>query len=107
MSTRKTAENEAPKARWPALMAAATAAEYLSMSADTFNRICRVQPVDLPFSGVRWRRKDLDAWIEGLPTRERKTRKAPERTPLDIPPPKQTPEERRARALSKVAGRGC
>lgn len=57
---------------WPLLMDALTAGLYLEVSADTFLSIVRragLRPVDLGVGVVRWRRRDIDDLVQGLPAR--------------------------------------
>lgn len=57
--------------RWPALMARATAAEYLDVSKSRFDQLRAALPSPVYYTGrtPRWRRTDLDAWIGGGETR--------------------------------------
>lgn len=88
---------------WPALMLRETAAAYCDMTPTQFDRQCPVGAVDQGWRGHRWKRTQLDAWIEALPTRMR-------RAPLDRPPlspaneggPPSTPEARRAASLARL-----
>lgn len=89
--------------RWPALMLKETAAEYCDMSAQQFDRQCHVAPVDQGWRGLRWKRRDLDQWIEAMPTKARKQSgalDAPEPANTDEPP--LSAEERRRRSLAKA-----
>lgn len=55
---------------WPALMSAAVAGAYLGMSASSFEVLAArrgLRRVKLDVRCTRWRRRDVDALIEGLP----------------------------------------
>ena len=55
-------------ARWPALMDRATAAEYLGCSVTTFDAARDCLPSPFPHSldsRPRWKRADIDRWLEG------------------------------------------
>lgn len=57
---------------WPILMNAETGALYLEISQASFQALVRrigVRPVDLGLGVVRWRRRDLDELVTGLPVR--------------------------------------
>lgn len=54
---------------WPALLTREQVCAYVGMSADSMSRVCPVPPVALGVKLLRWRRKDIDAWVEGLPSR--------------------------------------
>lgn len=86
---------------WPLLLTLVQTCAYLSVSEDTFKRICPVRPVAL---GVRrwWRRLDIDEWIAGLPAQL----KAGEPIALPTPIPQQLAgEERRLNALERASQR--
>src|SRR5262245_27325286 len=51
---------------WPELMRRETAAAYVDMTTQQFDRQCPVAPVDLGARGYRWKEAKLDAWIAGL-----------------------------------------
>lgn len=58
---------------WPALMNATTAALYLEISPASFQALARrnrVRSVDLGLNVTRWRRVDLDQFIETLPVKD-------------------------------------
>lgn len=56
---------------WPALMCRETFRAYLDDLGDaTLKAICPVAPVDLGNSVIRYRRSDVDRWIESLPLRQ-------------------------------------
>jgi hypothetical protein len=67
--TRRT-EPRVPEGAWPALMTVKTAAGYVDeRSAEEFRRkVGRIypEPIRLWGVGVRWRKTDLDNWIDGL-----------------------------------------
>jgi hypothetical protein len=50
----------------PRLMTLPTAAAYCDMSAGQFERQCPVAPIDYGWRGRRWRREDLDRWIDSM-----------------------------------------
>jgi len=54
---------------WPALLTREQVCAYVGMSADSFANACPVAPVILGVRLLRWRRSDIDAWVEGLPNR--------------------------------------
>lgn len=61
-----------PLPHWPALMDEATAAAYCSCSGPTFRALTskfKVQPISTDFRLLRWRKTDIDAMIDRLPTR--------------------------------------
>lgn len=94
--------------RWPALMTRETAAAYCDMSPVQFDSQCPVAPVDQGWRGLRWKRAKLDAWIENLPEKPRKTAAVAEQG-VDAPPapgpdapPAPTAEQRRAASLARM-----
>jgi hypothetical protein len=54
--------------RWPAALPLYMAAEYCSLSVDTFKEVCPVKPVQFTQStrGDRYLRTRLDAWLDTL-----------------------------------------
>lgn len=67
---RPRAIEEAPLPNWPILMGTAMAARYLSLDENSFALVTHragVQPVDLGFEMVRWRRNELDRLVNNLP----------------------------------------
>ena len=54
--------------RWPAALPLHMAAEYCSLSVDTFKEVCPVKPVQFTQStrGDRYLRTRLDAWLESV-----------------------------------------
>ena len=61
---------EAPLPNWPILMATAMAARYLSLDENSFALVTQragVRPVDLGLAMVRWRRSELDRFVNNLP----------------------------------------
>ena len=64
---------ERPLPHWPALMDEATGAAYCGeISAPTFRALTskyKVQPIETGFRLLRWKKADLDAMIDRLPTR--------------------------------------
>lgn len=89
--------------RWPALMLRETAAEYCDMSPVQFDRQCPVAPVDQGWRGLRWKRGDLDKWIEALPIKPRKESGALDApTPANTDEPELTPEARRQASLNRA-----
>ena len=100
-----TAPADIPDA-WPALLDKQLAAAFVRLSADTFDRICPVAPVDLGVHLLRWRRVDLEAWLAALPSRLRRAQlKAQDAAPQ--PEPVTDPaEERRLSAVERARSRG-
>lgn len=92
---------------WPALLTREQVCAYVGMSADSMARTCPVAPVALGVKLLRWRRKDIDAWIEGLPSRLlRHGRGASDDTaPIAPQPTKLAGEERRNDALARASQR--
>ena len=56
-------------ASWPQLLSRQQLSAYLTLSPDAISRICPVAPLELGVRVLRWRRADIDAWLEGLPVR--------------------------------------
>jgi hypothetical protein len=82
---------------WPALMDARLSAAYCDMAESTFRALAAlrgVRPVDLGLSVTRWRKRDLDALIDSLPTRGEP----------DAPPPALT-QDPAAEALERARKR--
>ena len=79
---------------WPELMRRETAAAYLDMTPQQFDRNCRVAAVDLGMRAHRWKKAKLDAWIAALDERGKK--------PSDEPAPEGTAEGRRAASLARI-----
>jgi hypothetical protein len=54
--------------RWPAALPLHMAAEYCSLSVDTFKEVCPVKPVQFTQStrGNRYLRASLDSWLSSL-----------------------------------------
>lgn len=66
--------------RWPELMTRAQAAEYLAMSETSFDsprQLAKLRSVKIPnTSMIRFRRWEIDKWIDTLPYGEGKFRGA-------------------------------
>jgi predicted DNA-binding transcriptional regulator AlpA len=92
---------------WPTLLTREQACAYVGMSADSMARTCPVPPVALGVKLLRWRRKDIDAWVEDLPSRLlRHGRGASGDTASVAPQPsKLAGEERRNSALARAGQR--
>jgi hypothetical protein len=58
--------------RWPAALPLHMAAEYCSLSVDTFKEVCPVKPVQFTQStrGDRYLRKRLDEWLDTMDPNE-------------------------------------
>jgi hypothetical protein len=54
---------------WPALLSQDVLSAYAGMSKETLGGILTVRPLDLGARCVRYRRTDIDAWLETLPQR--------------------------------------
>jgi hypothetical protein len=54
--------------RWPAALPLYLAAEYCSLSVDTFKEVCPVKPIEFTQSarGDRYLRTRLDAWLDTI-----------------------------------------
>lgn len=95
--------------RWPALMTRETAADYCDMTPEQFDRQCPVAPVDQGWRGLRWKRAKLDAWIENLPEKPRRTAAGVSQgvdaaaAPAPDAPPADTAEERRRASLARMS----
>ncbi len=64
-----TAPGAIPEA-WPLLLTREQLCAYLGgISAPTLGRICPVAPLDLGVHLLRYDRRQIDAWIAGLPPR--------------------------------------
>lgn len=89
-------------ARWPALMMKETAAAYLDMTPQQFDRQCPVPAVDQGWRGYRWKKTMLDQWVETLPIRPRADWNA------EVPAPTNEAEARAARIAESIrrAGEG-
>lgn len=91
--------------RWPGLMLRETAAAYCDMTPDQFDRQCPVAPVDQGWRGLRWKRSQLDRWIENLPEKPRRRAAAIDDQaagPSHTPEPPITADERRKAALERL-----
>ena len=91
---------------WPLLLDRELACAYLRISADSFERICPVAPVDLGINLLRWRRPELDAWVAGLPGRLRRARAEAHAQPVQPPQPVPPADERRLSAVERAKARG-
>jgi predicted DNA-binding transcriptional regulator AlpA len=88
---------------WPLLLTMEDAAAFLRLSEDTFRRICPVAPVDLGARLLRWRRPDLETWVEGMPAR---LKAAADEAQDAAPPPVADPaEERRLASIERARAR--
>lgn len=56
---------------WPLLLNREQLSAFLTISPDTLQRICPVQPLALGAKLIRWRRTDIEAWVAGMPLRPR------------------------------------
>jgi hypothetical protein len=65
------AQTRLPEA-WPRLLSRSQSAAYCGISESAFARICPVAPLDLGMNVIRYNRRQLDAWIDGLPPRLRR-----------------------------------
>jgi len=55
---------------WPALLSREQLRAYLGGICDaTLRKVCPVAPLDLGANVVRYRRRDVDAWLDRLPER--------------------------------------
>lgn len=54
---------------WPALLDRPQLCAYVGLSDQTLARILPVHPVDLGVRGIRWKRFEIDQWINSLPPR--------------------------------------
>ena len=54
---------------WPAVLSQDVLSAYTGMSKETLGGILTVRPLDLGARCVRYRRSDIDAWLETLPQR--------------------------------------
>lgn len=94
-----------PEAR-PALLTREQVCAYVGMSADSMSRVCPVAPVDMGVKLLRWRRKDIDASVEGLPSRLLRGGRATTEIDEASPQPfKLAGEERRNGALARASQR--
>ena len=55
---------------WPTLLTIEQVGTYLGMHPDTFLRHAPVSPIRLGARLLRWRRSDLDRWVDGIQRRE-------------------------------------
>lgn len=84
---------------------------YIGVCESTLIRICPVRPRDLGANVVRYDRRQIDAWVEGLPPRLMTPRTAalPSETQPSqdeaAPDPAQDQEDRAAAALERARAR--
>lgn len=92
---------------WPALLDRAQLAAYVGFAEQTLMRILPVRPVDCGIRGTRWKRREIDEWIDNLPHQlpggKDSAHVAAASTPADGE--HDPAEERRAEALARVKAR--
>ena len=86
-------------------MSREVACAYLTLSNDTFRRICPVPALDLGVNLLRWRRDDLDAWASGLPLRLLRGQAECQINAAPTPPVHLAADERRVSAVERAKQR--
>ena len=80
---------------------------YIGVCEATLIRICPVRPRDLGANVVRYDRRQIDAWVEGLPPRlmDQRSRALPTEASAsqDAPPPSPAADEIEDRAAASLA----
>lgn len=92
---------------WPALLDRAQLAAYVGFAEQTLMRILPVRPVDCGVRGIRWKRREIDDWIDNLPHRlpgSKDSAHAEDASPPDHGE-HDPAEERRNDALARVKAR--
>jgi len=93
-------EGGVPEA-WPALLSREQLRAYLGGICDaTLRKICPVAPIDLGANVLRYRKADVDRWLEARPQRTLRLVAEPEQhaPPADVPRPTSAVERALARA---------
>lgn len=92
---------------WPALLDRTQLAAYVGFAEQTLMRILPVRPVDLGIRGVRWKRREIDEWIENLPHQLPTAQDSPHDVNASAPDQGEhdPAEDRRREALARVRAR--
>lgn len=90
---------------WPALLSQDVLSAYTGMSKETLGGILTVRPLDLGARCVRYRRTDIDAWLETLPQRGALPAPASPSNWQDSPQSGSRTEDGLERVRARAAGR--
>lgn len=95
---------------WPALLSRDQLSAYVGISAETLAGILTVSPVDLGVNLLRYRKDDIDRWIEALPARltprlQGADGEGKDAAPVDVEAPTDRPQSavERARRRAEAA----
>lgn len=90
---------------WPALLSQDLLSAYTGMSKEKLGGILTVHPLDLGARCLRYRRTDIDAWLETLPQRGTVPASASLLGSQDSPQSGSRTEDGLARVIARAAGR--